>query len=413
MWTKFRRKINKLMKKENQGKAQSILEQRAGELMKVAGWEYETAKAALKHANKAYGIPYKNYIDNKLYMLSDDELKKWTKKKSGKSSEKKLEKSIQRLVELTGWKYEYAKAAILEAEERTGCTPKEYVLYKFYERNRKEQEEIFVAHESLQIRAKFDTNKDFEKMLLDKEATNNFFAEYLNRKWCVNTKISKDEFIQKFDNSERIIYKPIHGNRGKGVEAFYINKENIEPVYEELAALPEGVVEEFVRQHPEMNRLCPESVNTLRIVTVSSKTKQVTPDGKHLDLAYVALRIGGGKSVVDNFHSGGMVAAVDVETGMIVTDGADMEGNVFVTHPTTGCRIKGFEIPFFKEAMEMVLEACESKSVEGYIGWDVAISETGPTLIEVNVRPGVVLLSTPWTTVNKGMRSVMKKYLDA
>jgi len=61
--------------------------------------------------------------------------------------------------------------------------------------------------------------------------------------------------------------------------------------------------------------------------------------------------------------------------------------------------------------MAMVTEAINKNKLEGYLGWDVAIAEDGPILIEVNDRPGVVLLSTPYAAQKKGMKHVLAKYL--
>ena len=40
--------------------------------------------------------------------------------------------------------------------------------------------------------------KKFEAMLYNKEETNEYFSEYLRRPWCVNTKISFEDFKEKF-----------------------------------------------------------------------------------------------------------------------------------------------------------------------------------------------------------------------
>ena len=217
--------------------------------------------------------------------------------------------------------------------------------------------------------------------------------------------------INTFKDIDRIIYKPIDGNRGRGIRAFEVSDDNIESVYEELSNCPTGVVEAFVVQHSELSKLSPDSVNTIRIVSISSNKRSVTDNGDKVDIAYASLRIGGGGSVVDNFHSGGMVAAIDMKTGKLVTNAADMAGNVFTKHPVTGIEIKGFEIPYFSEALEMVKDAVRKNKIEGYLGWDVAISETGPVLIEVNARPGVVLLSMPYAAEKKGMKHIMEKYM--
>ena len=160
-----------------------------------------------------------------------------------------------------------------------------------------------------------------------------------------------------------------------------------------------------------MSSLNPSSVNTLRIVSISSKTEPVTPDGKFVDIAYVCLRIGGGDACVDNYHSGGMAVAVDLQTGCVVTDGVNEQGKIIAVHPKTGVTFRGFKVPYFKEALDMVIEACEKNQLGAYIGWDVAISENGPVLIEVNQRPGSMLLTAPWISEKRGMKAVMEKYL--
>jgi hypothetical protein len=270
---------------------------------------------------------------------------------------------------------------------------------------------VLVASIQKKLHTKYGVNEKFVKLIRDKEKTNQFFAEYVKRPWCVNTKVSFEAFSEVFANTKRVIYKPMNGNRGFGVEAFDLNEANKREVYDVLAGYPDGVVEAYVVQHPEMLRLCPSSVNTIRVVTFSSNTAPVTADGKYMDIAYTALRIGGGGSIVDNFHSGGMVSVIDLEGGYLITDAADMECNVFTHHPATGVEIKGFQIPHYQEVLDMVTEAVTKNKLEGYLGWDIAIAEDGPLLIEVNNRPGVVLLSTPYAAQKKGMKHVLAKYL--
>lgn len=121
---------------------------------------------------------------------------------------------------------------------------------------------------------------------------------------------------------------------------------------------------------------------------------------------------GGANSVVDNLAGGGLVAAVDLKTGKLITDAVDEEGNVYSRHPATGMIIKGFDIPFFAETLKLVLDAYEKKRFEGYLGWDIAITEDGPEVVEVNTVPGVILFQLPYVAEKKGMKHVMVKYLS-
>ena len=297
---------------------------------------------------------------------SDD---KKTEKKAEKKADKKLDKeakkeaafqkqvdtNVKRVMERTGWDYETTKAKALATIERTGCTPTEFFLYRFYELTEEEQDTYYIAKYQKLFQKKYGTNKDFVALLYDKERTNNYFAEYVRRPWCVNTKVTFEQFCDTFKDTERVMYKPIAGHRGYGVEAIYLTPETMKDIYDRLVTYPEGVVEAFIKQHPEMCKLSPTSVNSLRFVTFSSNKKPVTADGKMMDIAYSIVRFGREGSIVDNLHSGGMVANVDLETGCLATDGADRNGDLWIEHPDTGVTIKGFKVPYFEEAKTVLV----------------------------------------------------------
>ena len=59
----------------------------------------------------------------------------------------------------------------------------------------------------------------------------------------------------------------------------------------------------------------------------------------------------------------------------------------------------------------MVREAQEKSKLEGYLGWDVAITEEGPFLIEINLKPAAALLTTPFVVEGKGTKHIMEKYM--
>ena len=62
-----------------------------------------------------------------------------------------------------------------------------------------------------------------------------------------------------------------------------------------------------------MSKLCPTSVNTLRIVTVHKNGKTT--------VMLRAIRIGNGINPVDNFHQGGMYSLFDDKgTSLLITN---------------------------------------------------------------------------------------------
>ena len=383
------------------------------EVMEAAKWSYEEEEKKLISAKKKHGILYKDYVRYKFYRIPEEQYAEKYQKilEQRRVNKENREMCINETVKATGWSREEAISHIDATRKRTGCKYIEYFLYKFYKLTEEEQDTYPLIVFTRKLSAKYNTNPKFAQMLNDKSKTNEYFSEFVGRPWCINTKVTVEEFKEIFLNCKRIIYKPIEGIGGYGIQSFYIEGNNMEQIYKELTSLPAGVVEEYIVQHPALSALSPSAVNTMRIVTICSKTEPVTEDGRYMDIAYAGLRIGGGTGVVDNFHNGGMVAGIDLASGTLVTNAADRQGNVFETHPVTGVTIKGFEIPYFKEALELVTEACKKELVVGNLGWDIAITENGPTIIEVNIGPGARLLQVPYVAEGKGMKHVLEKYL--
>jgi hypothetical protein len=128
-----------------------------------------------------------------------------------------------------------------------------------------------------------------------------------------------------------------------------------------------------------MDELYNKSVNTMRMFTFYK-------DGESYFLQAV-LKIGNG-GVVDNFSSGGMYTYVSSD-GDVYVDAIDREDNIYTKHPISGEKIVGFKVPMFKEAVELVKECSKIVPEIAYVGWDVAISEEGPVIVEGNCFPGV------------------------
>jgi hypothetical protein len=163
-----------------------------------------------------------------------------------------------------------------------------------------------------------------------------------------------------------------------------------------------GLVEEFIHQHPELNKMSPSAVNTIRVIT------QISNDGS-VDILGCRLRISINSSV-DNMAAGNMAAPIDEHTGEVSGPGVfgDVSKEERFIHPVTGVKIPGFKIPFWNEILEMVKQAALKHPQNRSIGWDVVVTEKGPGLIEGNHDWCKLVWQLP---VKKGLKPELDQYL--
>lgn len=96
------------------------------------------------------------------------------------------------------------------------------------------------------------------------------------------------------------------------------------------------------------------------------------------------LRIGSGKSIVDNIHSGGCVCELDKASGTIIGPGYNLLGEKFIRHPFTNVMITGIKVPQWGKVLLTIKEAALVPPHLGHCAWDVAVSEKEISLIEAN-----------------------------
>ncbi|MEG2570441.1 MAG: sugar-transfer associated ATP-grasp domain-containing protein, partial [Clostridia bacterium] len=186
----------------------------------------------------------------------------------------------------------------------------------------------------------------------------------------------------------------------KGVERFDITGQcDLEHVYDEIVLAGFDLVEQPIIQHHEMARLYAKSVNTLRVVTVFMDDK--------MDIVYAALKTGNG-SAVDNMNAGGLSAAIDVASGVVYTDAIIKGGGACSAHPISGVVYLGFKIPMWDEVQKLLEQVVRVTPGLRFVGWDVAITEDGPILVEGNYIPGYDLLQLPDMT---GKKWIIDKYV--
>lgn len=278
----------------------------------------------------------------------------------------------------------------------------DYQEFEFYHLNNQQRKTYLTRGKNSKIIHTFNQEK-YIHFFENKVEFNEKFANYIHHNWLYLQNDSENDFLAFFQKHHHIIAKPLDLSGGKQVEKFdYIDEAQAKEVYQNLIQHKQFLVEEYIFQHHEMNRLYDKSVNTLRIFTFIK-------DGIPYFLQAI-LRIGNG-NIVDNFSSGGMYTYLD-EQGVAFVEAIDQADNIFYNHPISSTQIVGFQVPMFQEAIELVKKCATVIPEVAYVGWDVAITENGPELIEGNCYPGVFQVKSSLSNIKEGLLPKYNKILN-
>ncbi len=182
---------------------------------------------------------------------------------------------------------------------------------------------------------------------------------------------------------ELVVKRAVNSQGGGGVS--FIDGGNSRERLRRLERLIRGipcdlVLQRPVRQHPELMRLHPESVNTLRIVSLLTEDR--------VKICAVCLKIGVGKERVDNGCHGGIYCGVRPD-GTLRARGVLDNGHRVECHPQLGYRLADQKVPCLGKALALVRRAHSFMGHFRLISWDVAIDEMGEAvLIEANLSLG-------------------------
>ena len=144
----------------------------------------------------------------------------------------------------------------------------------------------------------------------------------------------------------------------------------------------EFLIQKRIVQHPEISRIYPKAINTLRIVTVN---KNSSSDPDDVVVLSSMLRVGAFGNIMDNWSKGGLIIKIE-EDGSLADYGFHKPafGTRADKHPDTGFVFSGTKIPYFKEAVAMAKKYHSVLNHVHSIGWDISINEDGPIFIEGN-----------------------------
>ena len=231
--------------------------------------------------------------------------------------------------------------------------------------------------------------------------------------------LCSEEDLEKFIRSNTkypFVSKPLFGIYSKGVTAvksFDAQENQIRMVNGDLLSIShytnsiaqsnektlfgkEGFIfQTMLKPHPRITSICGDRLCTLRLVVL------LDDDGPKLFRAL--WKISSGRNIADNYwREGNYLAPLNLTNGIVldVIDGGGESRRNIQYHPDTGKELLGFDVPDWNEACNLCLSAASVMPGLRIQGWDIALTDCGPVLLEVNVVGGVGL---PQNAFSKGM----------
>jgi hypothetical protein len=151
-----------------------------------------------------------------------------------------------------------------------------------------------------------------------------------------------------------------------------------------LSADRDYIVQPRMVNHSALSDVNNGALATVRVVTCRNETGG-------FEATDAAFRMAIGKnSTVDNFHAGGIAAAVDMTTGRLgPASNMGLKPGIgwCKVHPTTGAPIEGRILPLWPEVLDLARRAHAAFPDRVVVGWDIGILADGPAIIEGNIKP--------------------------
>lgn len=168
-----------------------------------------------------------------------------------------------------------------------------------------------------------------------------------------------------FSERDTVIFKSNSSDQGRGV--YFISRDEW---LSESRKLPNGAFQSIIEQHGFFDSIFPYPGATIRITTVLDADGMATARAAYL-------RLGRSNDSSSSRHvqsSTAVRTAIDLNSGMLFSEGCMANWCIINTHPDTNVPFKGLVIPHFDKARRIVEELHGRYPFARCIGWDVIIN---------------------------------------
>lgn len=284
-----------------------------------------------------------------------------------------------------------------------GASAEDYFIYRFYELSWYSRKQFVTEAKSMLLIRKFNHNsKQGRQIVEDKSVFDIVFKDYIRRSAISSEKVTLDQFVDFVKKNEKVIIKPVDGFNGNGIFILRYSEgdERIKRVYN-LFSDNRYVIEEVLEQDGWLHDLNPETLNTIRVNVINNNGQ--------FEIQNAILRSGQGSTVTDNLCAGGVIAAIDVESGIVISKFCDLMNIATLKHPLSKNVIIGKVVPGWESVKRIAIEAAKKIPDVIYSSWDIAVIKGGDIAIVEGNSYGNFNIQQ--VISQKGVLKQYKKYL--
>jgi hypothetical protein len=314
----------------------------------------------------------------------------------------KLRRFTDYAIKETGLSFWSLWLDIISSSLRYNISILDYFYFRFYHLDSRERSTYAGTGFMYEYQLRMNPKRSRE-VLQNKIAFLSTYKPFVRRAFASLPELEgNDKVIQEFlgNKTGKLVCKGSRGQVGAEVKVVECDKFNTAGLLAFMRSNGFDLLEGFVVQHHELMRLSPSGLNTVRVFTQVDKGK-LTYLGARLRVTI--------NSTVDNMAAGNIAAPVDLTTGRVTGPGvySDITKQEVNIHPITGEPITGFQVPYWEQVLMMMEHVVFVDPQNASVGWDVAITEDGPELIEGNHNWCKLLWQLP---VKKGMKAELERF---
>lgn len=212
---------------------------------------------------------------------------------------------------------------------------------------------------------------------------------------------------------DRFIIKASHGRRGYGLEVFErcengtfrgrTRQYSLEQIYEKVVedkAYGKCIFQKYLEPHDDIVAFTgSNAIQTVRLITAKNDIGEIS-----MYCGFFKM-VGAPDILVDNFQggsSGNLMANLDLSNGAII-EATGYDRSTFNLrfpdlHPITQKKLSGFKVPEWDKLTHCAMALHAKISSVRIIGWDIAITNDGPVILEGNPENGDMSPSRPYMT---------------